>query len=349
MKLQKAELAQKLNKIKGVVPRKTDMSVLKGVLVKDNYLIANNLEMVVKVKIEGTDGESFLIPERAFDLINNLPDGDVEILEEKDSLTIKADKIKNEYQALDCTMFPETAVQEDESELTIKAEILLESIRHVTYAVPAQNSNATLTAMCLHASGGQLNFAGLDGYMAAWDKVGYNGEFELLIPKQTVDKLKSIGLSGDVRIKHNQTSAVFITEGVEVHTRLVEGKYFEYQKLFKDLPLHTVVSRTELLDALTRAKMCTEERCPVRFELDGNSLSLNIKDSITDYHETMELQEEIAERLTIGFDARRVLETLKAFDCENVGISFESAKMPMIVESEDSDFKAIILPVLLRE
>lgn len=349
MKLQKAELAQKLNKIKGVVPRKTDMSVLKGVLVKDNYLTANNLEMAVKVKIEGTDGESFLIPERAFDLINNLPDGDVEILEEKDRLTIKADKIKNEYQTLDCTMFPETAVQEDESELTIKAEILLESIRHVAYAVPAQNPNATLTAMCLHASRGQLNFVGLDGYMAAWDKVGYNGEFDLLIPKQTVDKLKSIGFCGDVKIKHNQTSAVFITEDIEVHTRLIEGKYFEYQKIFRDLPLHTVVSRTELLNAMTRAKMCTEERCPVRFELDGNSLSLNIKDSTTDYHETIELQEEIAEKLTIGFDARRVLETLKAFDCENVGISFESAKMPMIVESEDSDFKAIILPVLLRE
>lgn len=38
MKLQKAELAQKLNKIKGVVPKKTTMAVLQGVLVMDGYL-----------------------------------------------------------------------------------------------------------------------------------------------------------------------------------------------------------------------------------------------------------------------------------------------------------------------
>ena len=51
--------------------------------------------------------------------------------------------------------------------------------------------------------------------------------------------------------------------------------------------------------------------------------------------------------LTIGFDARLVLETLKAFDCDNVGISLEGPKMPMIIEAEDSDFKTVVLPVAI--
>ena len=54
MKIQKTELAQKLNKIKSVVPKKTTQAVLQGILVKDGYLIANNMEMTVKAKIEGT-------------------------------------------------------------------------------------------------------------------------------------------------------------------------------------------------------------------------------------------------------------------------------------------------------
>lgn len=349
MKLQKAELAQKLNKIKGVVPKKTTMPVLQGILVSDGYLIANNMEMTVKAKIEGTEGESFIIPERAFDLINNLPDGEVEIsVTAKNTITIKADKIKNKYQTLDHTTFPTTSVQEDGNELTIKAETLLESMKRVAYAVPAQNTNTIMTAMCLQSSGGQLNFAGLDGHVLAWDKVDYDGEFELLIPKNTVEKLKSIGLSGDVKIRHNTTGAVFITEEFEVYTRLIEGEYFKYQRMFSDLPLHTVVSRAALLDAMTRAKMCTEERCPVRFELEGMVLNLSIKDSTTDYHETVDLQERMEKALTIGFDARLVLETLKAFDCDNVGISFDGPKMPMIVEAEDSDFKTIVLPVAIN-
>nr|WP_300819391.1 DNA polymerase III subunit beta [uncultured Acetatifactor sp.] len=348
MKIQKTDLAQKLNKIKGAVPKKTTMPVLQGILVRDGYLIASNMEMTVKAKIEGTEGESFIIPERAFDLINNLPDGEMEISAAAGNIiTIKADKIKNKYQTLDPAQFPTTASQDEGSELRIKAEMLLESMKRVSYAVPAQNTNTVMTAMCLQAAGGQLNFAGLDGHVLAWDKIDYDGEFELLIPKNTVDKMKSLGLSGEVQIRHNKTGAVFITEDFEIYTRLIEGEYFKYQTLFKELPLHTVVSRIALLDAMTRAKMCTEERCPVKFEMDGSALSLSIKDNTTDYHETIELQENIAETLTIGFDARLVLETLKAFDCENVGLSFGGPKMPMIVEAEDSDFKTIVLPVAI--
>lgn len=349
MKILKTELTAKLNKIKGVVPRKHQMAVLQGILVKEGYLIANNLEIAVKAKIGGAEGETFVIPERAFDLINNLPDGEVDISATgKDTITIKMGKIRNRYQTLDPGQFPETVAQDMGSKMTIEADILLESMKRVSYAVPAHGKTEVMSSMCLQASGGYLNFAGLDGHVLAWDKIDYDGEFELLIPKNTVDKMKSLGLSGEVQIRHNKTGAVFITEDFEIYTRLIEGEYFKYQTLFKELPLHTVVSRIALLDAMTRAKMCTEERCPVRFELDGGSLSLSIKDKTTDYHETIDLQEDIAEALTIGFDARLVLETLKAFDCENVGLSFGGPKMPMIVEAEDSDFKTIVLPVAIN-
>ena len=349
MKLQKAELTQKLNKIKGVVPKKTTMPVLQGILVSDGYLIANNMEMTVKAKIDGTEGESFIIPEQAFALINNLPDGEVEIFAAEDNtIVIKADKIKNKYQTLNPATFPTTAVQEDGSELAIRADALLESMKRVAYAVSAQDSNKIMTAMCLQASGGQLNFVGLDGHVLAWDKVDYDGEFELLIPKNTVEKLKSLDLYGNMKIKHNKTEAVFITEEFEVYTRLIDGEYFQYQRMFSNPPLHTVVSREDLLDAMTRAEMCAKERCPVRFEMEGNILNLSIKDSITEYHEIVDLQEKMEKPLTIGFNAKLVVETLKAFDCDNVGISFDSDKMPMLVEAEDSDFKAIVLPVAIN-
>lgn len=187
-----------------------------------------------------------------------------------------------------------------------------------------------------------------DGHVLAWDKIDYDGEFELLIPKNTIDKLKTLGLTGDIRIRRSNAMAVFATKDFEICTRLVQGEYYKYQNMFKELPLHTVISRKELLDAMVRAKMCTAEKCPVKFELSGSQLNLSIKDQTTDYHETVDLQEDISEELTIGFDARLVIETLKAFDCDNVGISLQGPKMPMIVEAEDSDFKTIVLPVAIK-
>lgn len=349
MKVQKAELAQKIGKLKSVVPKRGIYEALKGILVKDGYLIANNMEMAVKTKIEGTEGETFLIPEKAFDLIGSLPDGEIEIRSgENHMITIQANKIKNKYQTTDPAEFLMAEVQEDGNQLTVKAELLLNSIKRVAYAVASQGANQTMMSMCLEAADGKLHFAGLDGHVLAWDQVDYDGEFRLLIPKDTIDKLKSIGISGEVQIRHNQSGAVFVTEDFEIYTRLVEGEYFKYRTLFKELPLHTAVSRMALLDAMTRAKTCTEEKCPVRFELTGKILSLSIKDNTTDYNETIELQEELAKDLTIGFNARLVLETLKAFDCETVRISLDSPKMPMIIEAEDSDFKAIVLPVTMH-
>ena len=85
--------------MKGIVPKKTTMPALQGILVKDGFLIASNTEMTVKVKLEGAENEYFIIPERAFDLISNLPDGEMNIsVTGKNIITIQVDKIKNTRQ-----------------------------------------------------------------------------------------------------------------------------------------------------------------------------------------------------------------------------------------------------------
>lgn len=349
MKIQKVELAQKINKIKGVVPKKTTMPVLQGILVKDGYLIANNMEMSVKAKIEGIEDECFIIPMKAFDLINNLPNGEVEIIPDGANITIKAAKIKNKYQTMDPSLFPNAEVPgENEHEIVLDSKALLESMRRVSYAIPLQAANKTMSSLCLQATGGWLNFVGLDGHVLAWDKIEYDGEFELLIPKSTIDKMLSVGLEGNVSIRHNKVAAVFVTDEYEIYTRLVDGDYYKYKTMFGELSLRTVVTKTEFLDAMIRAKMCTDESSPVKFEISGDTVDITIKDNTTDYHETITLQEALEEQLTIAFNARLVIETLKAFDCDNVGIQLQGPKHPMIVEAEDSEFKSIVLPVQIK-
>lgn len=352
MKIDKAELSQKIKKLKNIVPVKTYKTEIQGILVQNGYMTASNTELTVKAKTEEAEKESFVIPLKAFDLINNLPNGEVEITAGQNNgayiISIKAAKIKNKYQVTDPSLFPlPQADCESEEEVTIDSELLLTSMKRVSYAVAANAGAHILKAMYLHASGGMLNFVGSDSHVLAWDKVEFDGNFKLLIPKAAIEKLTAIGISGKVCIRHSKASAVFVSEGYEIHTRIMEGEYLRYQSIFKEFRLHTVISRVELLEAMTRAKMCTEEKCPVKFAMEGGALNLSIKDRMTDYDETLDLQEELSESLTIAFDAGLVLETLKAFDCDNVRLSFESPKMPMIVEAEDSDFRAIVLPVAI--
>lgn len=100
MKIDKNELAKKIGQLKGIVPSKTTSEALRGVLYKDGYLIASNTELTVKAKLEAEESNPdgrFIIPEKAFDLISNMPNGIIELIPTEGQLTIKMDKIKNVY------------------------------------------------------------------------------------------------------------------------------------------------------------------------------------------------------------------------------------------------------------
>jgi DNA polymerase III sliding clamp (beta) subunit (PCNA family) len=328
------------------------MEVLQGILVKDGYLIANSIDISVKVKIDGAKGESFIIPMKAFDLISNLPPGEVEITAPNDeSILIKAGKIRNKYQTMKAVNFPINDVDTESEDITINSSQLIESIKRVLFAIPQTSSNRVMTALCMDADGDFLNFAGLDGHVMAWDKIDYSGSFTMLIPRETAEKLLTIGLIGDVSIKKSEKSAIFATQGIEIYTRLINGQFFRYKNAFKsiNMSLNTSIKRTDLLDAMTRAKMCTSENKPVKFSIVEDVLNISIKDSFTDYAEDLVLNDALSQDFTACFNAKLILEALKAFDCENVGIQLMNAKTPMILEAEDSDFRAMVLPVAIRQ
>lgn len=349
MKVQKENLAQRINKLKNIVPKKTNTPILQGILVKDGYLIANNEEMTVKAKLEGTENDTLIIPIKAFDLINNLPNGEVQIISNgKGKIKIKAENIENTYKTMDPEDFPVVEIKNTEDkEVTIDSDILLKSIKRVSFSIPAQFRNRVMISLCLEAADGELNFVGTDSHVVAWDKIEYDNNFKLLIPKNAVEKIVAMGMTGDISIKYNANSAMFITEEYQIYTRLIEGEYIKYSTFFNNMPMYTVVNRMDLLNAMIRANMCTDEKLPVRFGIKGNEMNIEIKDSTTNYHETIFLQEPLINELLIGFDAKLVIETLKAFDCKNIAIQLAAPKQPMLIEAEDSDFRALILPVAI--
>lgn len=345
----KNELSQAINKVKSIVPKNNQNSVLQGLLVNDGYLIASNTELMIKIKLSAGENEKFVIPARAFDLILNLPNEEIELKSNINEVLISATSIKNKYQTVDPETFPQPKMSDNINEIALSGEKLYESLKRTIFAASKKENNLIAAAIDFSADKGYLNITGLDGHVVAWDKIIYDGGFELLIPRYAVEKLLALGITGEVTIKYSKTGALIKTKDYELYTRLVSGQYFQYQKMFKELPLHTVVNRIAFLEAMNRAKMCIVDKGHVRIILNGTQMKVTVKNMNTDYSEIVELQEEMSEELVIGFDARLVTETLKAFDCENIGIQFQSPKYPMIVEAEDSEFRALVLPVTLRE
>lgn len=133
-----------------------------------------------------------------------------------------------------------------------------------------------------------------------------------------------------------------------IRTRIRDGKFVPYQKMFVNMENYAIVNREELIGAMTRAKMCTDESVPAEFDIEGEEINVILQDKVTNYREKIMLKSPIEKPIRIGFDSRLVLETIKAFTCENITLNFSSPSTPMIVQAEDSDMKALVLPVRLK-
>jgi len=353
MIIQKKELSQKIEALKGIVPKFSHVPAIQGILLRDGHLTATNHEITIKAKLEDAGGESFIIPQKAFELIKNLPDGEMEISSDSShGVTIRAGSINNTFQSMDPKLFETGSfpAEGDAHDMSVDSGELKRCMKNVLYAVSRTSPGQKMGALCIGCSGGFLNFAGTDRHVLAWDRLEYAGEdMELLVPRAAAEKILQMDLDGEVCIKRDSNSAVFATEEYMVKTCLIEGPYLPYGKMFMDMPVHVTADRKGFMDAANRAAMCIDpgNRIPIRFQFDGGSVRVYLEARNAKYSETVPLEKEAEEPVLIAFDPKLLMETLKAFDTEKVHMRMSGGNQPLLMDADGRELKSLVLPVTI--
>lgn len=355
MKIKRFELVRVIDKLKSIVQKNDVHPALSGILVKDGYFIASNTEITMQVKLEAAEGESFIIPMRAFDLIKNLPEGEVRIAEAaKNTVLIQMDKIQNKYKSFSAEdfVYAKEVLSNNTEGISFAGKELMEGLEHILFAAADGGvANKLMTGINFQVKDGLLKLTALDGHVIACDTIDVEGETELniTVPKAAIKKLVGMGMIDDVELHVDSRCAVFRTDEYAIYTRLLDGEYFRYGRMFQDAPpLQTVVDRKEIIGAMNRAKSCTDDQRPIKLEFNQSEMKISIMDNIADYEEIVPLQKNLKENLSIGFNSKLVLDAIKSFNCENVRMSFTSPVTPMLIEDEDSNMKAMVLPVKIQ-
>lgn len=227
MKVQKYEISRTIDKLKSIVQKNDQFPALGGVLVKDGYLIASNTEMTMQLKLEASKGSCFIIPMKAFDVIKNLPDGEVIIdADGKNIVTIKTKAIKNKCQSYPPEEFSFDITEDlDAPEVVINGKRMMEAIGHVIYA--AADSSSATQMMGVYFEGGEnkIKLVALDGHVVAVDSIPTDGtaDMKLIVPKTVAKKLVSMGIIDDVAVTYTKNRAVFKSKEYTIYTRLIEG------------------------------------------------------------------------------------------------------------------------------
>ena len=352
MRIEKAEIAKDLKKLKSLTPAKK-FDELNGILFKNNTLIASNLEITATAKLDVNTDEEFIIPLKAIEFIESLPNGPITITTKGKRLYVESECGKSNFATFDVSSFPDlniTDLSERQAAFGYDSEAIAEAINKVLYACGNNSPRPVMNGILLSGDGKYLNIVACDGYRLAWNRIAYAGKIEAVVPRETIQKILSLGLQGDIELYtiDDSRKAAFKTEKYTVYTRLLEGKYINYAAMFEEDGYDTKASvkRQELLGAVTRSLICSSGATLSKTILENTAdgkLSITLKDTIAEFQEEIAVYSEMENPIKIAFNARFLIECLKASDEDNIDIYYKNSEKALILL--DGAVKQLVLPV----
>lgn len=360
MKMLQQELKQKLAAVKPAIPSNLATPVLKGVLVKDNKLTAYNLEYGITTTLDSHVDQPFILPAETISVIESLPEGEMEIVVESGNvLKIIAGNIVHKVSSQPSGDFPELPKITVDDHIVIDAGTLMEGIEAVIYAVSNSSEKPVQRGVLFEADKNDLNLAACDGHRLVWFKTKMQGRFRFIIPGDALEKLLKLKMEGKVQLAFGKRHAVFSTESSSIVIRLLEeaDRFIDYQETVPKNEHLISTDRKKLLDCLHRALLCVNDmkknaqgkiyKCIAPVVLtaaqDESVMKVSARNYLSEYSETLPLNEPATQDLRIGFNAKYLAEAIQHCDGDTVEMYVGSPARPLLIC--DGDIISLVTPV----
>ncbi len=355
-------LLRPLQVVSGIVERRQTLPILANVLVRKEAgrvsFTATDLEIQIQTSAEIGSGVDTLVTtvsaRKLTDILRALPEAEVALALAGRKLTLQSGKSRFHLQTLAADEFPIVAQAEFSADFMVAAATLKYLLSMVHFAMAAQDIRYYLNGMLLSVDGGQVRAVATDGHRLALCEVAKDGtetaKVEAIIPRKTILELWRLlpDTEDPVRVQMAASQVKFSFGLIELISKLVEGKFPDYQKV---IPANNqkvfAVSRETLMAALSRAAILTTDKFKgVRWVLGGNALKISSTNA-----DQEEAQEELdidytGEGLDIGFNVTYLLDVLGNLKSEQVRLALGDALGSALVTMADSErFKYVVMPM----
>jgi len=360
-KIEKEALLKPLQVVVGVVERKQTMPILSNILIeKENgkiRLTATDLEIQITNIIETDDDSSAAITvggKKLQDILRILPDQSKISIEVKENkVQIKSNKSRFNLQTLPAQDFPKLSNQlQNSNKITLSQNALKSLLGSIQYAMAQQDVRYYLNGVLLGVEGNKLKAVATDGHRLAYNAITIEADLakqEIIIPRKAVMELAKLLADDDSAIELEFSDQQLKTSfsGIQLVTKLIEGKFPDYQRVIPDYSNHLSMNRTLVQQALQRAAILSNEKFRgVRFVLTEKNLSV-----ISSNSEQEEAQVEIetdyhGEAIDIGFNVNYLLDGLNSINSEQAIFSFGSPNSSILITSPDNqEFRYVVMPM----
>jgi DNA polymerase III subunit beta len=364
LKAPQERLLDALQSVAGIVERRHTLPILANVLLRKNgpmvEMTTSDLEIQVRTSADlGGDAGTFSTTvgaRKLIDILRALPsDQTITLSAANSKLTLQAGKSRFTLQTLPSEDFPLVNEAVDFGPtFSIPQKTLKDLINQVHFAMAVHDIRYYLNGILFIAEGKTLTLVATDGHRLGLAQATLETDVpskqEVILPRKTVLELQRLLKDEDtvidMRFAGNQ--ARFMFSGMEFVTKLVEGKFPDYNRVIPKNHRNSVtLGRAPLLACLQRAAILTSEKFKgVRVNIEPGVLRIASSNA-----EQEEAKEELevdyaGDTIDIGFNVTYLIDVLSNVSQEMVKLELQdSSASALLTVPERPGFKYVVMPM----
>lgn len=352
-----------LQSVSGIVERKHTLPILANVLLQkigaSLQFTTSDLEIQIRTTADlGGDTEDISTTvgaKKISDILRTMPAEQIVSLEAKDNkLILKGGKSKFTLQSMPAADFP--LVQESAHfgpVFSVPQKTLKSLLNQVSFAMAVHDIRYYLNGILFVAEGNQLSLVATDGHRLAFASATLDVDVpkqEVILPRKTVIELQRLlsDNEGAIDMQFANNQAKFTFDGMEFVTKLVEGKFPDYNRVIpKNHHNCVILGRAALLATLQRTAILTSDKFKgIRLNIEPGSLRVASTNA-----EQEEAVDELdidygGDAIEIGFNVTYLIDALSNMTQDMVQMELADGNSSALFTIPDNtNFKYVIMPM----
>lgn len=355
-----------LSHVQSVVERRNTIPILSNVMIEaakgQLKLTATDLDIEIVEALPADvlrNGSATAPAHMLYDIVRKLPEGSQVLVElltsEGGRLQVSAGSVRFELACLPREDFPQMAAGALPHRFRLAADDLKRMIDKTRFAISTEETRFYLNGIYLHAAkegkSHLLRAAATDGHrLARFEAELPDGAADMpgvIIPRKTVAEVRRLldDAEGAVDVALSDTKIQFVTDGIELTSKLIDGTFPDYQRVIpsgNDKSL--VVDPKEFSQAVDRVSTISADKTrAVKLNLSSDKLTLTVVNP-----ESGTAQEELgvtynAPAIEIGFNARYLLDITGQIGGKEARFLLADSGSPTLIEDADDPSTLYVL------
>ncbi|GAB3503158.1 DNA polymerase III subunit beta [Curvibacter fontanus] len=349
--------------VSGIVERRHTLPILANVMIRKTgsalQFTTSDLEIQIRTTAE-LDGDAgnfttTVGARKLIDILRTMPaDQTVSLESSQNKLILKGGKSKFTLQTLPAEDFP--LVQEAANfgpAFSVPQKTLKELLGQVSFSMAVHDIRYYLNGILFVAEGKQLSLVATDGHRLAFASATLDVEVpkqEVILPRKTVLEMQRLlsDTEGAIEMQFASNQAKFSFGGMEFVTKLVEGKFPDYNRVIpKNHKNAIILGRQPLLASLQRTAILTSDKFKgVRLNIDPGTL--RVASNNAEQEEAVdELEIDYSgDSIEIGFNVTYLIDVLTNMEQDMVKVELSDSNSSALVTIPDNhSFKYVVMPM----